>query len=502
MSATLAPERAGPPSATDPDRGRRRGRVAAPGLDALFSAVFALFGLAVGIERLSDNSFFTHLATGRWILDHGIPHEDFYSFTAPGTKWVAQSWLAEVLYAALDRAVGPFGIRLLGAITGAVIMLATFRLALHLSRERLRAAGISIAALAGLYTLWSERPLLLGVAGFLALLWIVEVPESRVGRHAAVALPVLFWLWANVHGTFALGAAYLGLHLVGRWLDGARPWAGRERTLLVGAAIAGAVIFVNPYGPDLVLFPVALLGRGELLRNVVEWGSPDFARVWGQAFALWIAVFVVAVARGRNRVTRRDLVVTIPFLILALWALRNIAVAPLVGLPVVARAIAVDPAEAEERRRDERRSPLGWAVVTVLVVVGVALVARAAAAPDFATAAYPVKAMEALEERGLVGTRLLMDDGDAAYAELAYFPRQQVFFDDRYDMFPVAVIEDFLELAGGGSRWSRVLATHDVETVIWPRRAPLVGLLEQSGAWTRFHRDRNWVAFVRNDLDR
>src|SRR3954447_3092928 len=84
-----------------------------PGLDFLFTAVFALFGFGVGIERLSDNSFFTHLATGRWILDHGIPRRDFYSFTAPGSKWVVQSWLAEVLYAQLDRSFGAFGIRVL-----------------------------------------------------------------------------------------------------------------------------------------------------------------------------------------------------------------------------------------------------------------------------------------------------------------------------------------------------------------------------------------------------
>jgi hypothetical protein len=97
----------------------------------LFTAVFALFGWGVGIERLSDNSFFWHLRTGRYILDHGIPHTDIYSYTAPGVKWVAQSWLAEVLYGGLDRAFGPFGIRVLGGIVGALIGVLAFRLALR-----------------------------------------------------------------------------------------------------------------------------------------------------------------------------------------------------------------------------------------------------------------------------------------------------------------------------------------------------------------------------------
>ena len=58
-----------------------------------------MFGWAIGLAKLSDNSFFWHLRTGEYILDHGIPHHDVFSYTAPGTKWVAQSWLAEVTYA-------------------------------------------------------------------------------------------------------------------------------------------------------------------------------------------------------------------------------------------------------------------------------------------------------------------------------------------------------------------------------------------------------------------
>jgi hypothetical protein len=480
---------------------RRRARVLrAPGLDMLFAGVFALFGFGVGIERLSDNSFFTHLATGRWILDHGIPRVDFYSYTAPGTRWIVQSWLAEALYAQLERWFGAFGIRVLGALTGAAITVLVFRLAAHCARDRIRAALITVAALGGLYTLWSERPLLLGVLFLVVALWVVEVPESLAGRHPYIVLPVLFWLWVNVHGTFALGFAYIALHLVGRWLDGARPWQGRERTLLLATAAAFAVTFVNPYGPSLVFFPVELLGRGDILRHVIEWASPNFHDVRGQSFLLWLAVFVAVLARGRHRLSRRDLVVTVPFLLLALWALRNVAIAPLIGLPVVARAVAIDPDVSLSRRHEERRSPLGWAFAVVLVLVGFALVVRAVGQPDFVTSPFPVKAMRALEQQDLIGRRLLLDDGDAAYAELGYFPEQKVFFDDRYDMYPTEVVYDFFTLSNASPGWRRVLEKYDVETVVWPRTHPLVQFLRTSGDWTVVHRDRTWIAMVRDDV--
>ena len=54
-------------------------------------------------------------------------------------------------------------------------------------------------------------------------------------------------------------------------------------------------------------------------------------------------------------------------LLLALWALRNVAIAPLIGLPVVARAFARD----EEKPSELRAARSSAAAVTVLVLAAV-----------------------------------------------------------------------------------------------------------------------------------
>ena len=99
-------------------------------------------------------------------------------------------------------------------------------------------------------------------------MFTIEVPGSFLGRHPRVVIPAAMWVWVNVHGTFSLGFVYLAVYLFGRYLDGAPPNRGRERDLVIGTAIAAALIFVNPYGPGLVLFPLALMGRNEVLSNV------------------------------------------------------------------------------------------------------------------------------------------------------------------------------------------------------------------------------------------
>jgi len=481
------PSIAPPPSAPPAEPTSAHGS----GLGWIFTAFFGVFGWAIGLAKLSDNSFFWHLRTGEYILDHGIPHHDVFSYTAPGTKWVAQSWLAEVTYAALFRSMGGFGIRLFIGLVGAGIGVLTYRLALRLVRDRMVACGLTAAALAGIYTIWSERPLLLGVLFLLVLLWTVEVPDSIVGRHPLVVVPVLMWLWANTHGTYQLGFAYLGLHVLGRWIDGHPPWSGRERRLVVAALIGFALVFVNPYGVGLVTFPIELLSRGDILSHIVEWKSPDFRQAWGVALGIWIVVFVVAVARGRHRVTRRDLVVTIPMLLLALWAARNVAIAPLVALPVVARAFARD----EEKPSDLRGTLVG-AAITVLVLAALMMGFQASTEKDFDFSSYPVASMRYLERHDLMGKRLLTTDAAAGYVILEDWPQQKVFIDDRYDMYPTSVIYDYFDLSAGKPGWSRILDRYDVDVIVWGRDTSLAALLDQSSGWDRVHTagtDAVWV---------
>ncbi|MCZ7531196.1 MAG: hypothetical protein M5U31_13195 [Acidimicrobiia bacterium] len=470
----------------------------APGLDGLITATFALAGFGFGLQRLFDNSFLWHLRTGELILDSGgIPRVDPYSFTASGTSWVDQSWLVQVAYAALDRTVGPWGIRLLGAVAGALLMVLLFRLALRFAGETWRAAGLTLVAVLTIRELWTVRPLAFGLVAFVGLVWIVEVRESWVRRHVVVVLPVLFWLWVNAHGSFALGFVYLLLHFVGNWWDGHRPWDGEDRRLLIAAGISSVVVFVTPLGYRLALFPLRVLDRGDMFRQVTEWASPDFREPAGMVFGLWLAVLVVVMARGRHRVSRRDLLVTLPFVLLALWARRNVAVAPIVTLPIAARAVAVP------RRL---RSPLApvpaWAFACVLAVAAVVLTTNAAAEDDFDLEFYPVEAVDHLDEEGLLGSNVFTTDSWAGYLIWRSWPDQLVYMDDRVDMYPREVFDDYNEVSDVGEGWSDVLDRRDIEVVVWPTERALNQVLEVSPQWTLAYEDDTARVYEREPDER
>jgi hypothetical protein len=235
------------------------------------------------------------------------------------------------------------------------------------------------------------------------------------------------------------------------------------------------------------------LSRGDILSHVIEWRSPDFRKLYGVALGIWLVVYIAALARGRHRVSRRDLIVTVPMLFLAFWALRNVTIAPLIGLPVVARAFARD-----EERSDGTRRTIVAGAIALAVLLGLILGVGASQQRDFAFRTYPVKAMQYVEGHGLLGTRLLTSDSDAGYVILEHYPEQRVFIDDRYDMYPTKLIYDYFDLAAGKPGWSTILDRYRVETIVWDVHSPLAAELNQSPDWRRVHRDDSRAVWVRS----
>lgn len=462
-----------------------------PGLEFAFSVLFVLAGWWVGIRQLSDNSFLWHLRTGQYMLDHGVPHGDLFSYTTPGIHWVAQSWLAELGYGVIDRTFGAFGIRVLVALTGAAITLMSYRLTRRLAGDRVRAALVSVVAYLATFVVFSERPLAFGLALALVVVWIVEVPDARISRRPLVVLPIVIWVWANVHGSFALGVVFIGLHVLGRWIEGDPPWRGRERDLVAGTFVGLVVSLVNPYGPGLLLFPVQLMGRGEVLSQVVEWRSPDFRTPVGMAFAAWLVVLIGGLALSSRRPTRRDVLVAVPFVLVALWAERNIGLAVLFTIPIAARAVATT------RRRPDTRSPVSTVAVVVIFLLIAVSGLGAAGQPNFQVASYPSKAMTYMQSQHLLGRRLFTTDAWAGYTILRFWPEQRVFMDDRYDMFPKQLVVDYTDVADGHPNWAKVLDKHRVQVVMWQPKRALSQLLAQSSEWRRVYRDSKAVVFVR-----
>ncbi|HEY6531864.1 MAG TPA: hypothetical protein VIY72_06150 [Acidimicrobiales bacterium] len=453
-----------------------------PSLSFVVGAAVVMTGAYIGAAAIADNSFFTHLATGRYILDHGFPHHDIYSFTAPGERWVVQSWLASVLYGAIDHTVGLVGIRALTAVLCGVVAGIGWTLTRPanglIARLAIAGAALGLGAV-----MWSPRPLMIG----LVLLGVtVLVAEGRIP--APVLLPV-FWLWVNSHGSFPLGLVALGCYALGARLDGdRRPHELRALAWAAGGTVLGAI---NPLGPVLLTFPVTLLQRQDVLTAIVEWQSPSFTAGYGRVFLLLVVMAIAALVR---RPSWRSAVPFVVFLVAALTATRNLPVAALVIIPGIARG-----ADGLGSLGGELRSRATAVLAAVVILVGGLATVDRLSEPDLDLRDFPVDAVAFMDQSGLLGpeTRRVTSDVVGNYLELLLGSDAAVSIDDRVDMYPTEVVEDELVLIRGSARWREVLEQWDGDVVLWERGAPLSQLLAEDDAWRLVYSDESWVVYQR-----
>lgn len=442
----------------------------------------ALWGLAIGLRPLGDNSALTHLATGQLIIqDWAIPRRDPFSFTAAGEPWTVYSWLASTAMALVDRAWGGNGIQVWRAAMTCALAVVAWRL----TRPAGALAGrvISVAMVLAVGTsAWTERPLLVAL---LLMALTVLMAERQAQRTWPVA--VVMWVWVNVHGSFPFGLVYLGVRLLGRRLDRTPP--GRLPSLF-GMAVVGTLAGgLNPLGPKLLIFPIELLGRHDLLERVVEWRSPNFSRPPNLAL---LAGLLLALLLSSRRRSFEDALPAALFGAAACFAVRNSPLATLVLTPVLARGL-----EGLGTITGERRSPATAVAGLALAGVAATIVVVALQAPAYDLQKYPVAQVDWMERQGILDQRVATEDFVGNYLIARQGRDANVFFDDRFDMYPRTVVTDSLALLDGKEGWQRRLEAYRIDAVLWQRSRPLAGLLALDPGWRVVRKDKGWVVAVR-----
>lgn len=445
----------------------------------------AMLGFVAAADILSDNSFLTHLATGRLIIDQGaVPSVDPYSRLAAGQAWTVQSWLPAVVYASLEQIFGLWSIRVFNGLIGAGIGLAVWRLT---SPARLFMPRVVLAAFPLLigYHLWSPRPLLIGLAALVAV-----VHTAQLGRSGLCLVPVM-WVWVNSHGSWPLGLVLLASITVGAWLDDRNR---KPDTIgLLGWAVVGvAAGAVSPVGPALWTFPFRVAARGEALAEVVEWQAPSFRSVGEWLFLGLIPIVLLAAARGARW---RALVPAAGFLIIGLTAVRNLSAASVVIIAMVAPHLAELFGKDDGSVETRGSRIVGRALAASIVIVALSLAVR----PAIDLAPYPVDEVDMLEARGLVADRsvgLVHREAVGNYLTYRFGADAAVFMDDRFDYHPVDLTADHVDLIDGGD-FREILDRRGAQVVLWETERPLARWLNEAPEWRVVQRDDAWTVACR-----
>lgn len=292
----------------------------------LITAAFC--GLFVFLNHLPlrGTDLWGHLVWGQEILAaRTLPTHDGMQPLTDGMRVVDLSWLSQVIYATALNCGGPEALVGLFSIVVFATYLLIARIAFVTTRSGVLTTFLTAAALGiGWNRISTIRPENFATLLFVALLWLLTERRARrddsiraddtVGDWKLwVGIPVIFALWANLHGSFAIGVALLGCLWVGRLLEVAwhersvsAVFADREgRRLLLWTELAAAAVLINPYTIDAWLEAIRFSSNANL-RDIVEWHPLQLLGIGGIEIAVAGVATMFVLRHSRRSLSPAD----------------------------------------------------------------------------------------------------------------------------------------------------------------------------------------------------
>jgi hypothetical protein len=485
-------------------------------------AVFLLWLLAAiltfwsfGFTTMMGSDLWWHLASGRWLWEtRTLNFRDPFSFTRHGQPWLSHEWLSDVIYWGWSSWLG---MATLVWWKWSVLVAAfafLFQLLRKLAGSSLCAFLAALLAIAVGAPFFDIRPQLYSILGFAVLMHLALVPSRW-----RWALPVLFFVWVNLHGGFFFGLLALTIILAAALLTG----QGTRNTLPLWLACLVACL-MSPAGPDAYVFPLhyALNAKSPYLR-VGEWIPPwepggIRSALYFPAVGLFVAAagftFLARLHRRHPRLTYTSLTLALFTLAMSLKSRRFI---PLFG---VAQSLVLAPALKELFARLGRllaarlpylqrpRSPR-WRLGPPLLAAALGVFwlwpyPLSSNAFLYLTAedSFPVEALNVIEANQLSGKVFAFYEW-GGYVNLRTHGRMQVYIDGRADtVFDDRIYRDYTRVLGMSRTWEAIVYDSGADYFLWPKRHNKQSdVLRRSGQWRQLYSDHIATLLVRTDRE-
>jgi tetratricopeptide (TPR) repeat protein len=507
------------------------------GLAGLVAVVGAASWSQPGV---AGSDLFWHLAAGRDILAHrAVPRVDSFSHTFAGRPWTNHEWGWDAIFGAA-YAGNPEWVAWLNLAVVVGILALVYVLALRESGSRLAAGAVTWLFGATAHWFVDIRPHLF------SLLFVATVLVTRERRSAPWLWPPLALVWANVHAGFAFGVALIGWLATTRTLDAWRRGGRFAPPLRDWLGVAGALVamLVNPWGPEVLGYPLAYLDADSPYRSIVEWLPPPLSadlttyagRFWlvailaslglpfaadrtrppgsilflGLAAAVAIASWrglpalgvALALAAAGLAPPGRGFLPSVALLGIAMatTSRRFIPLAALLSAPVTAQALAWAIERARERVPALRSPHAEVATALVALAVTLLLWRDVRLLPDLLErwtqgSFYPSAGVRYL--RVVAPTRLFNHYNWGGFIEL-HAPEIRVFIDGRANtVYGDALYRDYNTIAAAATGAESLLARYGVDAVFVPVEGRLAqSLARGTGGWRLVYSDRLAALFV------
>ena len=460
----------------------------------LLSAV--IFGFCV--KQFAEPDIWWHLRNAQNLVEfHSFSPVDTYSFTAAGLSRPNFEWLSEVPYYLAFKAWGLQGLLLVSIVVSVLIFAGVYYLCCRWGADCKDAVIATMLAISLGVVSIGPRMLLFGWLCMVVLLILLDV--YRCTGKGLWVIPPLFLLWINLHGSWAFGMVVFAIFIISGLVEGewgllvARRWNRSQlRNLLLAGVAAFVLLFVNPFGYKLVVYPFEVAARQQAaVQYVEEWQPVDLSTGNGKLALLVIFAIMASVLLSRRR-WRLDVALLIAF---ALWTAlshtRFLFFLGLIAAPLLAPYIHLfTPYEPEDDKPWLNASIMAGVVVALCL-----LFPSRASLQQKVEHEFPAAALRFMQEHQLNG-RVFNQYVWGGFMEWNT-PELKTFIDGRADVFvangvladhrKVTTIEEPLE----------VLDKYRIDYALLQQDRPLTYVLRNSKEWRPIYSDPVAVLLAR-----
>ncbi|MBA4027491.1 MAG: hypothetical protein C0473_04535 [Cyanobacteria bacterium DS3.002] len=328
--------------------------------------IFCLSKFGANIEhtlQCGDTAWL--IKTGQYILAHGIPATDCFSFTCPDRPIVIYQWLFTIALGALFQLGGLWLVGIAAGIVTALIYL--YYLPVTMIRQ-----GVKPIYVFGLLSLvcspiffWA-RPQLMSFLLIAVFTIVLERFRNHGYNKSLWILPPIMVLWANTHSFWFIGLAMVATYLLIELAQ--KQCQDRKKLLTLLFACIGAVL-VNPYSWGLITY------------NLSFTTEPDFGSIrelqpillthprFFIDHLLYLTLAWLAILRGHRAVPLSGLILAAVASIAALMFYRFVPVAILLTWPYMGLALSRMTIFNSKQTKVSKLATSGFAAIAISCAV-------------------------------------------------------------------------------------------------------------------------------------
>ena len=499
--------------------------------------VFVALGISlvffIAIRCPTDPDMGWHLQDGKYLIEHNfkVARQDIFSYTMPDFPLIMHEWTTDIFMEKFLETTNFFFLSVLFAlITTLAFLLVSWGTPAKIEYKVIAAILGTIASVPVL----GVRPQMLSLLGLASVVYIIFRFRRSHSSNIIYWLPLIFAVWVNIHGGFAVGLFFIGLFcaveifklaasylfrkigririftlyhgistgcvsLAERLVKNSIPLRSVSKMIIV-FFVSFLATLLNPYGWRVYIEVFTTAMDSYAKANINEWFPVTVANPMSYQFIIYLSLLALLLLFSYRKTDYTYLTIALAFLYLGFSSWRHMPLFLIVSTPLWI-SITEGIAGSELLKVVRKKWFLAFMALSVFLIAQQKMtkvipynfsLERLAGDGN-----YPLGAVDYLKKNPIEG-RMFNEYNWGGYLIWQY-PEKKVFIDGRmpsWKMGDQRIFEEFNEMFKYEKNWQDVLKKYDVGFTLIYNNAPNRAMFSNSG-WKEVYHDDLSIIFVR-----